>query len=83
MAVSCKNCGNIVRCDIEAVVLSADGWYAHRGATCAGCGATVLWHRMIAGRLGTGYLYLFSLPPRRCSPSCPHYDETAGLPAQI
>jgi hypothetical protein len=54
---------NILRRDLGAVVLPADGGYTRRGETYQGCGHTVLWHRMIAGRLGTGYLYLYSRPP--------------------
>jgi hypothetical protein len=79
MAASCENCGCIITRDLEAVVLSADGWYAHRTATCRGCGKTVKWHRAIAGRLGSGYLYLYSQPPRPCSPCCPNYEQLAWV----
>jgi hypothetical protein len=81
MAASCHSCGGVVRCDREAVVLAGDGWYAHCTGTCPDCGNTVQWHRAIAGRLGSGYLY--SMSPRRCWPSCAYHDQGAGLPDQV
>jgi hypothetical protein len=62
MAASCDGCGGIVRRDRDEVV-SRDEWYAHRAGTCPDCGQRVQWHRPIAGRLGSGYLFLYSNAP--------------------
>lgn len=83
MAIKCENCGGIVTPDLETVVMSADKWYAHRKGTCRGCGSAMQWHRPITGRLGSGYLYQYSRPPQRCSPSCHEYSQSTGLAAQI
>jgi hypothetical protein len=80
MAASCDTCGGIVTCNREAVVLSGDEWYAHRAGTCPDCGNTVQWHRAIAGRLGIGYLYLYSPPPRRSHPAALTTTKTPGWP---
>ena len=83
MAACCGSCGGLVVRDREAIVLSKDKWYAHRAGSCPNCGNRVQWHRTLGGRLGSGYLYLYSPPPMPCSLNCPHHDSTANLPVQI
>lgn len=83
MAACCSICGCVILGDREAIVVSNDKWYAHRTGACPNCGNHMQWHRPVAGRLGSGYLYLLSPSPSRCSQSCPHYDKNATLPTQI
>jgi len=83
MAACCAVCGGIIVRDRETIVLSEHKWYAHRAGSCPDCGNRVQWHRTLAGRLGCGYLYLYSPRPLPCSQSCPHYEQTASLALQI
>jgi hypothetical protein len=79
MAACCDVCGGVVVADLEKLILGDRKWYAHRAGPCPECGSRVQWHRRVAGRLGTGYLFLDETPPISCSEGCPHFDRAARL----
>lgn len=83
MAACCDVCGDVVVADVEKLVLGHRQWYAHRTGSCPGCGHRVQWHRQVAGRLGTGYLFLYEVSPHRCSEGCPHFDGAARIAQSI
>lgn len=83
MAVCCESCGTVVRVDSETVVLTPYEWYSHRVGTCPICGRKAQWHRQIAGRLGSGYLYIYRERPHPCPYGCTNHIDDVYVPSPI